>query len=179
MVHRIFLFSSWFFAGCCIAFLHLAVRTTPFVWIQSIHMLIAWWGPLLVLRQNPYLVLFALPSAIIVDLFAATPFGLFTITFICSCCLLAVLLQKFFTSVSVVTVSIGIFISCLGARLLLWFLLFLLSFVHISTLTWSIDMLFFLVREAIATVIVAGCVFLGYRSLWGSRPSSHTRIISL
>lgn len=160
---RIFI---WMLTGSLVAVLDCVAEGTGMPLFAAPQLLIAFWMPLMVMNDDPMLILKALPGFLIIDFYAATPFGFYSLSLLGGIYITCLLFQKVFSSVSLVTIVAGSIFCSIVSRAILYMFLGLILLLHKGQFPVNFSVITTSLQEAIATSVVSGVFFLIYRRLF-------------
>lgn len=164
---------AWILAGCILAALDCIMQGAGGSgWLSAPHLLLAFWAPLIVLSERSAFTLEALPSFLILDFYAATPFGFYSLALVGGLYATTALFQKFFSSISALTVFAGVLFCSLLSRLILYALVAAAVVLKKTVFDFDISVLLFSLEEAMATAVLSLLAYVIQRYLLGFTPRS-------
>lgn len=170
---RAFLTSlAWILGGCLLAVIDSVLQGTGLMALAFPQCLIAFWVPAIVLREDSSLALKALPSFLLLDFYAATPFGLYSLALVGALYATSALFQKVFSSISALTVFAGVLFCTLLGRTLLYCLLAILVILKKTAFDFNLSIAVFAAEEAVATAFISLFSYAFYRHIFGFIPRS-------
>ena len=164
---------AWILTGCLLAVFDCILQGAGgSSWLSTPQLLLAFWAPLIVLSERSMFTLEALPSFLILDFYAATPFGAYSLALLGGLYATTALFQKVFSSISALTVFAGVLFCSLLSRLVLYSLVAALVVLKKITFDFNVSVLVFSLAEALATAALSLIAYTIQRYLLHFTPRS-------
>ncbi len=161
---RIFLnIFFWLFISLVVAIVGLALRGTEFNFFSTPQLVIAFWIPILVLSTNPKTIFLSLPSILIYDFYATTPFGLYSIAIVIGIYVSQVVFKTIFTNISLLTIFFGTCIGTITTRIVMYFFLFFLVMLKRYSFVFSYSDAVFIAQEILTTSLFSLIPYILYK----------------
>lgn len=161
---RIFLkIFFWTILSLLVTIIGLALRGTEFNFFSTPQLVLAFWIPIVVLSTNQKTVFLSLPSILIYDFYATTPFGAYSIALIIGIYTAHAMFKTIFTNITPLTIFFGTFIGTLASRIAIYIFLFFLFLLKRYPLVFSYSDAVYIAQEILSTGLISLIPYTLYR----------------